>query len=110
MTSDRQILSKAIGMKIEFDEEMETATRNGAYGKSFRGYKEEKSIQEELAVLADKGVIIESKHEKDEFVAGIFVRDKSDYRVILQLREFNQPAEYKTLRMKTFNSALNLIT
>ena len=71
-------------MKIEFDEDMETATRNGAYGKSFRGYKEEKkSIQEELAVLADKGVIIESKHEKDEFVPGIFVRDKSDYRVIL---------------------------
>ena len=50
---------------LEFDEIMETASRNGAFWKLFRGNKEEKkAIQAELAVLAEKGVLTESKHEK----------------------------------------------
>ena len=44
-------------MKTEFDDDMDTAPRNSAIGKSFRGKKvEKKASQAEQTVLAGKGV------------------------------------------------------
>ena len=72
---------------------------------------EAKVINLELEKLIKKKVIIYSKHEPNQFVSGIFTRDKKDgnKRMILNLKKFNKIVNYEHFKMETINNVLNII-
>ena len=57
-------------------------------------------------------VIIESEHQKGQFLSPIFVRHKSDgsFRLILNLKRLNEVTQYTHFKMETLSSILRLVT
>ncbi|GFO11366.1 transposon ty3-i Gag-Pol polyprotein [Plakobranchus ocellatus] len=78
----------------------------------FMSKEQRRNIDTEIENLLEKRVITKSKHEPDEFISGIFTREKPDgsHRMILNLKEFNKKVEYKKFKMETLKCALNLVT
>ena len=68
-------------------------------------------IQTEIEKLISLGVIVESNHEKGEVVSPIFVREKSDgsYRIILNLKKFNEFVTYDHFKMENLFSATDMM-
>ena len=58
-------------------------------------------IEAENQKLLDKGVIVPTQHESGEYISPIFVVNKQDgsYRMILNLKSFNQYVEYQHFKM-----------
>ena len=54
---------------------------------------------------------METKHEPREFISPIFVGKKSDggFRLILNLKRFNNFVEYKKFKMETISAILHLV-
>lgn len=69
-------------------------------------------VAKEIETLLDKGVIKPSCHESGEFVSPIFLRPKPDgtYRMILNLRAFNEFVQYHHFKMDTVETAINMMT
>jgi hypothetical protein len=61
--------------------------------------------------MLEKGVIVESSEEHDQFVSNIFTRPKRDggCRVILNLKNLNNSIEYHHFKMDTVHSCINLM-
>ena len=69
-------------------------------------------IQAEICKLLRKGVIILTEREDDDFVSNIFTRKKRDdtYRMILNLKTFNDFLLVPHCKLESIEDALNLIT
>ena len=68
-------------------------------------------VNNEVEELLLKGAIINSVHEKDEFISNIFIVPKPNgkFRPILNLRKLNQFVEYNHFKQETFNMVLDII-
>lgn len=66
----------------------------------------------EIQKLIQYGVIVHSSFEVGQYVSPIFLRQKKngEYRLILNLKNFNAFIPYQHFKMETFESALTLIT
>jgi len=58
-------------------------------------------IDAEIQKLFSKGAIAPTQHEFGEYISPIFVANKKDgsYRMILNLKSFNQHIEYQHFKM-----------
>jgi hypothetical protein len=54
--------------------------------------KEKSLIDKEVQTMLDKGVILLSSHEKDQFISNIFLVPKQNgkYRTVINLRQLNK--------------------
>ena len=68
-------------------------------------------IMSEVNKLLKKGIVINTAHEEGEFISPIFLRSKPDgtNRVILNLKNLNQPLEYNHFKMETIHPVAHLI-
>ena len=73
--------------------------------------KEIAITQKEVTKLLDKGVIVVSSHEPDEFISNIFLRREKDgsYRMILNLKELNEFVVYHHFKMDSLQAAARLM-
>jgi len=69
------------------------------------------AISLEVEKFLEKGIIQESNHEVGEFISSIFLRPKKDgsFRMILNLKHFNDFIVYHHFKMDTVQSVINLI-
>ena len=65
-----------------------------------------------LKKLVEKNVLIEVQECHGQFLSPIFLRPKKngEFRMILNLKKFNENVEYYHFKMDTFESAIKLIT
>ena len=68
-------------------------------------------VEKEIHTLLEKGVIQGSLHEPGEFISPIFLRPKSDgsYRMILNLKKFNEFVEYHHFKMDTLDTVIKMM-
>ncbi|KAK6178364.1 hypothetical protein SNE40_013160 [Patella caerulea] len=107
LTSDPTILDTVAHSHIElYDDEI-----NCTFRKTFVNQKEEIIIDQELSRLLDMGVIEQADHSQGEFISPIFIRPKKDgkFRLILNLKRFNQNVEYHHFKMESVHSAIKLM-
>ena len=80
-------------------------TRNERDFRWGRGKKDRRKQQ-------DKGVLVGSSHQPDEFISNIFLRKKRDgtYRMILNLKELNKFIVYHHFKMDSLHAATELMT
>jgi len=69
-------------------------------------------MTEEVHKLLEMGVIEESFHEKDEVISPVFLVQKTDgsFRMILNLKKFNEKVEYEHFKMENLSSATQMMT
>ena len=73
--------------------------------------KENEIMSVEIKKLLKKLVIVYSTPDIDEFISGIFTRDKKDAnkRMILNLKKFNKFVNYKHFKMESINNVIKLV-
>lgn len=109
ITSDDAVLDIVQHCHIQLKEG--TNPINTSLPHSFFNVKEEQIIQDEIQKLLEMKVLIEVEHCSEEFLSPIFVVPKKDgeYRMILNLKNFNENIDYHHFKMDTFESAIKLI-
>ena len=109
ITSDDAILDIVEHCHIQLKEG--TNPINTSLPRSFFNVKEEQIIEAEIQKLLEMKVLIEVDHCSDEYLSPIFVVPKKDgeYRMILNLKQFNENIDYHHFKMDTFESAIKLI-
>ena len=89
LTRDKDILQIIKGTKLDFQNEfpIKHYAMNPTLNKT-----ESSAVDSEIVKLLRKGIIQKCCHESIEFVSAIFLLPKPDntYRMILNLKEFNQ--------------------
>lgn len=111
ITADNEILQTITGCTIEF-EGNEIPIQSCESRRMYHNRQEEEIIDNEILQLKEKMVIEEAVHEPGEFLSHIFLRKKKNgkYRMILNLKEFNQYVQYHKFKMETFETTLKLIS
>lgn len=73
---------------------------------------EQNILDLEIIKFLEKGVIEECYNEKEEFISNVFLRQKKDgsYRMILNLKKFNEFVAYHKFKMDTLESVIQLVT
>ena len=73
--------------------------------------KENEVISTEIKKLLKKKVVVHSTTEYNEFISGIFTRNKKDgsKRMTLNLKNFNKFVNYKHFKMESINNVLNIV-
>ena len=101
LTSDKIILNAITGHKIEF---LDIPNQHAPKPNLRFSSKEITAINNDVAELLKKGVIVRCNQEKNDFVSPIFVRPKKDghHRLILNLKDMNQYIEYHHFKMDTY--------
>jgi hypothetical protein len=68
-------------------------------------------VENELAKLLAKQIVVECSRSPGDFISNIFLRPKKDgsHRVILNLKRLNEELYYHHFKMESLNSALNLL-
>jgi hypothetical protein len=110
ITSDREILQTVSGCTIEFesgDLPVQTRPRKSVFNKS-----QSIAVDHEIEKLIKKHVIESCEPENGEFISNIFLVPKKngEFRMILNLKEFNQSVQYYHFKMETFDMAVKLIS
>ena len=69
-------------------------------------------IDAEISKLLSKGVIVNTTREPNNYISSIFTRTKKDgsYRMILNLKTFNEFLKFKHCKLESIEDALELIT
>ena len=69
-------------------------------------------IDAEISKLLSKGIIVNTRREPNDYVSSIFTRTKKDsnYRMILNLKTFNEFLKFKHCKLDSIEDALELIT
>ena len=108
LTTDSFILNVVMGCKIDL---LHTPHQHYCPNETKFSEKEKLFVQEELAKLLHKHVIIPSKHEKDEFVSTIFLTPKKDgsFRLILNLKKFNHFVRYQHFKMESLKQVIQMM-
>ena len=110
ITSDKYILEAVKSYKIEFVDNVEPCQTHIPWEIDFNA-QECDIIDQEIAKLLKKGVVINSQHEDGEFISNIFLRRKKDgnYRMILNLKHFNEYVSKHHFKMESLQSAVGLM-
>ena len=110
LTSDAFILDAVQHCHIEFKQDF-TCDQHTVRIQRFNS-TEENIINTEILRLCEKGVLEETTHCDGEFISPIFTRRKKDgtYRLILNLKEFNENVEYHHFKMESIQSVIKLVT
>lgn len=68
-------------------------------------------VDQEIRKLSVMKVIVKSEHEEGEIISPIFLVQKPDgsYRMILNLKEFNESVEYEHFKMENLSSATSMM-
>ena len=71
-----------------------------------------KIIDEQIACFLERGTIEKATQSNGEYISNIFIRPKKDgsYRLILNLKQLNESAEYHHFKMENFRNAITLMT
>ena len=73
--------------------------------------EEAQAVSCEIPTLLHKGVIVPTVRSGNDFFSTVFTRKKSiGYRMILNLKRFNDYVEYKHFKMATAQTAIQLLT
>ena len=107
ITSDKEILSTVMGMKIDFD----TKPRQQFLPNCRRSATETTIIDAEIKKLSSKRVIEPTGHCCNEIISDVFVRAKKDgtHRMILNLKNLNQHASKTHFKMDTLYTIIKLV-
>ena len=107
ITSDAEVICTVAGEKIEFTS---LPQQNNYKAKKF-SEQEDTTIAQEVQQLLAKEVIVESPHEKGEFISLIFLRAKPDgsHRLILNLKKLNEKVVYQHFKMDSIWTAITLM-
>ena len=107
-TSDKFIINTIRqGLKLEFVEfPQQNQCKTHPLSKT-----ETKTLQKEVSKLLQKGVIGKTTKTTDDFISGVFTRDKKDgtKRMILNLKRFNTHIQYKHFKMESIQNVINVI-
>lgn len=84
---------------------------NTVIPRSYFNANEEQIIETEIQKLLEMKVLIEVEHSSEEFLSPIFLVPKKggEYRMTLNLKEFNENIDYHHFKMDTFECAIKLI-
>ena len=109
LTSDKTILDSIRGITIPLDELPHQGRVNPNPKVS---HIETLAINTEIERLLAREVIEIASHEPGEIISPIFVRQKKDgqFRLILNLKEFNKSVTYTHFKMDTLQTITNLMT
>ena len=109
VTNDEHVLQTVKGCKIEFKSPPFQYKVPGTIKFS---PEETDSVNKEVNIMLEKGVIRESVFEQGQFVSNIFVRPKKDgrFRVILNLTRFNEFVISEHFKMDSIFTCMNLVT
>ena len=107
MTSDSEILETVSGQRIEFNQK--PVQLNLPVQPNY-SCQQGQVIDSEIQNLLNKGVIVESTHESNEYISPIFLRPKKDgsHRLILNLKCLNQSVTYQHFKMATIWTAIRI--
>ena len=107
ITSDKEILSTVMGMKIVFDE----PPQQPFLPICKRPASEEAVIDLEVVKLLSKRVIEPNGHSHGEIISDVFMRVKKDggHRMILNLKNLNKYANKLHFKMDTLNTIIQLV-
>ena len=74
--------------------------------------KKTEIIDSEISKLLSKGVIVNTTKESNDCVSRIFTRIKNgdNYKMILNLKTFNEFSKFKNCKLESIEDALDLIT
>ena len=108
ITSDRNILTAVSGYKIEFGPAL--LTQFSAPMPTNLPKIQAISMDLQIAKFLEKGIIVKSAHEPDEFISNVFLLEKKDgsYRMILNLKNLNQWVAYH-FQMDTIQTCISLM-
>ena len=72
---------------------------------------EANNIDRQITIFLEKGIIVVSFHEPDEFISTIFLREKKDgtFRMILNLKDFNKWVNYNHFKMDSIQTCVQLM-
>ena len=108
LTSDREILDMITGTTIDF---RYLPVQHGPPAIRELSGTESDIIYTEIEQLLNKGVIVRTDRETDDFISPIFLREKKDvsHRMILNLKALNKSIVYHHFKMDTLRSVIRLI-
>ncbi len=109
ITSDKTVLSTVEGDSIEFPQKFPSQS---SYPHNSFSKEHAPLIENEIASLLEKHVIVPSYHEFEEFISPIFAVPKNEgkIRLILNLKKLNTFLEYAHFKMESIHSILQLVT
>ena len=108
LTSDKNILQTVRGEVIDFSK----APPSQHFAANATLTTEEKSfVNSEIKKLLNKKVIVETIHERKEFVSPVFLTKKSDggHRLILNLKKLNEFIKFEHFKMSSISNVLEMI-
>ena len=108
ITQDKNILQIVKGCKIDLESNPYQICKPTPINFS----EEEKIIiDNEIDIMLDKKVIVETQHELGEFMSNISLRPKKDgrFRVILNLKKFNNFVRYKHFKLDCVMTCINMM-
>ena len=110
ITSDDSILETVKSCNIDLINESELSHLKPKYPLNFNE-NERQIIDREVEKLLGKNIIEKCDHSPGEIISSIFIRQKKDktYRVILNLKEFNNYVEYNHFKMESLQSVLKVM-
>ena len=73
--------------------------------------REANNIDLQVATFLEKGIIVKSFPETDQFVSTVFLREKKDgtFRMILNLKDFNKWVNYNHFKMDSIHTCTQLM-
>ena len=72
---------------------------------------EANNIDRQITIFLEKGIIVASSHEPDEFISTVFLGEKKDgtFRMILNLKDFNKWVNYNHFKMDSIQTCVQLM-
>jgi hypothetical protein len=108
LTSDHAILTTVGGYKIDL---LINPTQFRVPRPLKCSILEANNIDLQIASFLNRGIIVRSAHEPDEFISTVFLREKKDgtFRMILNLKEFNKWVNYNHFKMESIHTCTQLM-
>ena len=108
ITTDSYILNMVTGCKIDLQK---IPVQHIAPRETNFSAKELHFVNDEIAKLLNKKVIIPSQHEDDQFISTIFLTPKKDglFRLILNLKKFNRFVRYQHFKMESLKQVVAMM-
>ena len=72
---------------------------------------EANNIDLQIVSFLNRGIIVRSAHEPDEFISTVFLQERKDrtFRMILNLKEFNKWVNYNHFKMESIHTCTQLM-
>ena len=108
MTQDPWILNAVLGYEIYFDQKpfQRIVPKEIPFN-----YEQRKIVNSDVEMLYQKGAIVPSSHEKDEFIFTLFIVPKTNGKIrpVINLRYLDEFVHYDHFKQETFKVVLDLI-